>query len=686
MRRTSCPRLVGYGRATELLMLGDTIDAETADRYGLVTQLHRRPRRRRATRWPGGSPTGPTLGLQQTKSLITRELDMPLGPAMELDAMTQALLMTTRGPRGVPRRVQRQAQARLERALSIAHDFLQVDDLLTDEDRAIRDTVRDFAQSELAPHVAEWYDEGTLPDDLGPVFGKLGLLGMHLDGYGCAGTSATAYGVACRELEAVDSGLRSFVSVQGSLAMYAIHRWGTDEHKDEWLPRMATGEAIGCFGLTEPDAGSDPGSMKTRARRRTATDWVLNGSKMWITNGTFADVAVVWAQTDDGDPRLRRSRPTRRASAPTRSSASSRCAPRSPPSSPSTTCGCRPTRRSPRCAGSRVRSRASTRRATASSGAWSARPAPASRSRWPTRMEREQFGKPLASFQLTQRKLALMTVAVNNASLVAWRLGALKDAGTLTPIQVSYGKYANVRAALDVAREARTTLGGAGHHPRPHGDAPHEQPRDRDDLRGHRGDAPALGRCRAHRHPGVPVTSPDCPRWRVGSRWSPAPRKGIGAACALRAVGRRAPGRSGRPRRDGAARRWRTSLPGESLVVPADLLDPGAIDAAFARVEEEWGPVEILVVNAGASMSAPLVRTTDEDWQRMLDLNLTAPFRCLRRALPAMTEAGFGRVVVIASVAGKVGAPGSRRTPPASTACSAWSAPPPRRSRGPGSP
>src|SRR4051812_30430025 len=179
------------------------------------------------------------------------------------------------------------------------HDFLKVDDLLTDEDRAIRDTVRDFAESELAPHIAEWYDEGTLPDDLGSKLGKLGLLGMHLEGYECAGTSAVAYGIACRELEAVDSGLRSFVSVQGSLAMYAIHKWGSEEQRQEWLPRMATGDALGCFGLTEPDAGSDPGAMRTRAVR-DGSDWVLSGTKMWITNGTVADVAVVWAQTDDG--------------------------------------------------------------------------------------------------------------------------------------------------------------------------------------------------------------------------------------------------------------------------------------------------------------------------------------------------------------------------------------------------
>jgi glutaryl-CoA dehydrogenase len=343
---------------------------------------------------------------------------------------------------------------------TMSHDFLQVDDLLTDEDRAIRDTVRDFAQSELAPHIAEWYDEGTLPDDLGPRLGKLGLLGMHLDGYGCAGTSATAYGVACRELEAVDSGLRSFVSVQGSLAMFAIHRWGSEEQKEEWLPRMATGEAIGCFGLTEPDAGSDPASMKTRARRE-GDDWVINGSKMWITNGTFADVAVVWAQTDEG---------IRGFAVPTDTKGFS---------------------------AHKIQRKLSLRASVTAELAFDDLRVPGDAAFPEVRglkgplsclnearygivwgvvgaaracleeslaytSEREQFGKPLASFQLTQRKLALMTVAVNNAALVAWRLGALKDAGTLTPIQVSYGKYSNVRAALDVAREARTTLGGAG--------------------------------------------------------------------------------------------------------------------------------------------------------------------------------------------------------------------------------
>jgi glutaryl-CoA dehydrogenase len=346
----------------------------------------------------------------------------------------------------------------------MAHDFLNVDDLLTDEDRAIRDTVRDFAQSELAPHIAEWYDEGTLPDGLGPMLGKLGLLGMHLDGYGCAGTSATAYGVACRELEAVDSGLRSFVSVQGSLAMYGIHRWGTEEQKEEWLPRMATGDAIGCFGLTESDAGSDPGSMKTRAKKDGSgdgSDWVLNGSKMWITNGTLADVAVVWAQTEDGIRGFAVPTDTKGFSAhkiqrklSLRASVTAELA-------------FDDLRLPAEAAFPEVRglkgplSCLNEARYGIVWGVVGAARACLEESLAYT-AGREQFGKPLASFQLTQRKLALMTVAVDNASLVAWRLGALKDAGTLTPAQVSYGKYANVRAALDVAREARTTLGGAG--------------------------------------------------------------------------------------------------------------------------------------------------------------------------------------------------------------------------------
>jgi glutaryl-CoA dehydrogenase len=340
------------------------------------------------------------------------------------------------------------------------HDFLDVDSLLSTEDRDIRDTVRAFADAELAPHVADWYDQGTLPDDLAPRLGKLGLLGMHLEGYGCAGLSATAYGVACRELEAVDSGLRSFVSVQGSLAMYALHRWGSDAHKDEWLPRMATGEAIGCFGLTEADAGSDPASMRTRARR-VGDDWLLTGSKMWITNGTLADVAVVWAQTDDGirgfvvptdtagftATKIQR-KLSLRASVTAELSFDDVRLPadavfpevrglKGPLS-------CLNEARYGILWGAVGAARACYEEALAYS------------------LQRSQFGKPLASFQLSQKKLADMVIAINNASLAAIQIGRLKDAGTLDPAQVSYGKLANVRAALEVSRSARTMLGGAG--------------------------------------------------------------------------------------------------------------------------------------------------------------------------------------------------------------------------------
>ena len=339
-------------------------------------------------------------------------------------------------------------------------DFLAVDDLLSTEERDIRDTVRDFADAELRPHVAQWYEEGTLPDDLAPRLGKLGLLGMHLDGYGCAGLSAVAYGVACRELEAVDSGLRSFVSVQGSLAMYAIHRWGTQEHKDAWLPRMAAGEALGCFGLTESDAGSDPGSMRTRARR-DGQDWVLNGSKMWITNGTLADVAIVWAQTDDGirgfvvptdtpgfSAAMIGRKLSLRASVTAELSFDDLRLPadavlpevrglKGPLS-------CLNEARYGILWGAVGAARACYQEALEYS------------------LERTQFGKPLASFQLTQKKLAEMVIALNNASLAALQIGRLKDEGRLDPAQVSYGKLGNVRAAIEVARTARTILGGAG--------------------------------------------------------------------------------------------------------------------------------------------------------------------------------------------------------------------------------
>ncbi|MER6667521.1 acyl-CoA dehydrogenase family protein [Amycolatopsis japonica] len=340
-------------------------------------------------------------------------------------------------------------------------DFLDLDAELSAEDRAMRDAVRSYAQDQLLPNIAEWYESGALPAaELAKGFGQLGLLGMHLEGYGCAGTSAVAYGIACRELEAVDSGLRSFVSVQGSLAMYAIHKWGTEEQKQEWLPRMAAGEALGCFGLTEPDAGSDPGSMRTRAVR-DGSDWVLSGTKMWITNGTVADVAVVWAQTDEG---------VRGFVVPT--------------NTPGFTANEVKHKLSLRASltaelvldGVRLPDSAAFPEVRGLRGPLSCLNEArygilfgvvgAARSCYESALEytlsREQFGKPLAGFQLTQRKLADLVVEVNRAGLVALRIGRLKDAGTLHHNHVSFGKLANVRSALEVARTARGMLGANG--------------------------------------------------------------------------------------------------------------------------------------------------------------------------------------------------------------------------------
>jgi glutaryl-CoA dehydrogenase len=340
------------------------------------------------------------------------------------------------------------------------HDYLATDDLLTEEDRAIRDTVRDFAQSELAPHVAEWYDEGMLPDGLGPMFGKLGLLGMHLEGYGCAGTSATAYGVACRELEAVDSGIRSYVSVQGSLAMYAIHRWGTEEHKQEWLPRMATGEVIGCFGLTEPTAGSDPGSMKTFARR-DGDDWVINGSKRWIGLASVAGVMVVWAMTDDGVHGFLVPAGTPGVAAtPIAQKLSMRASIQCDVVFDDVRLG--PEALLPAARG--LRGPFTCLNEARYGIAWGAMGA--ARDSYQAALaysqERLQFGRPLAGYQLTQEKLVNMLVEIQKGTLLALHLGRLKDAGVLRPEQISLGKLNNVREAIRIAREARSILGGNG--------------------------------------------------------------------------------------------------------------------------------------------------------------------------------------------------------------------------------
>jgi glutaryl-CoA dehydrogenase len=339
-------------------------------------------------------------------------------------------------------------------------DFLGIDALLSDEERDIRDTVRAFVRDRVLPDVGDWFEEGRLPLELARELGRLGVLGMHLDGYGCAGASATAYGLVCLELEAGDSGLRSLVSVQGSLAMFAIHRWGSEEQKREWLPRMAAGEAIGCFGLTEPDAGSDPSSMRTRARR-DGGDWILHGQKMWITNGSVADVAVVWARTDDGvrgflvpagTPGFSSQDIHRKMSL--RASVTSELL-----------------LDDARLPGDAILPEATSLRGPLSclnearyGIVWGA--AGAARACFEAALdyskERVQFGRPVASFQIQQQKLATMALEVNRATLLALHLGRMKDDGRLRPEQVSLAKLGNVNAALEVARTARQVLGANG--------------------------------------------------------------------------------------------------------------------------------------------------------------------------------------------------------------------------------
>jgi glutaryl-CoA dehydrogenase len=339
-------------------------------------------------------------------------------------------------------------------------DLLRIDDELTDEERLVRDTVRRFADDRIMPNIADWFEAGTLPKDLVPEVGKLGLLGMHLQGYGCAGMGAIAYGVACRELEAADSGLRSMVSVQGSLAMFPIWKYGSDEQKEEWLPRMAAGEAIGCFGLTEPDHGSDPSSMKTHAKRN-GSDWVLAGSKMWITNGSVADIAVVWAATDNGirgflvphgargfTARNIHKKLSLRASVTSELHFDDVKLPGS-----AVLPGVQGLKGPLSCL-SEARygilwGVTGAARTCFESAAEYAR-------------TREQFGQKIGGFQLTQRKLAWMLADLQRAQLLALHLGRLKEAGKITPEQVSLGKMSNVRTAIDIARQARTVLGANG--------------------------------------------------------------------------------------------------------------------------------------------------------------------------------------------------------------------------------
>lgn len=341
-------------------------------------------------------------------------------------------------------------------------DPASLDDLLTEDEKVIRASVRQMLDKSVEPYIAEWFEKGEIPNirELTKELGSMGLLGMHLEGYGCAGMSATEYGIACLELEATDSGLRSLVSVQGSLAMFAIHRWGSEEQKQQWLPGMAAGDIVGCFGLTEPDVGSDPGSMTTKARR-DGDDWVLDGRKMWISNAPFADVAVVWAMTEEGVRGFIVPTNTPGFSAPEikhkmslRASATGELV----------------------LDGVRLPASAMLPDARGLKGplaclnearygiVWGALGAARSSLEAARQysIDRIQFGKPIGAFQLTQQKLADMSLEYIKGYLLAVHIGRRKDADKLRPEQVSIGKLNNVREALEICRTARTILGANG--------------------------------------------------------------------------------------------------------------------------------------------------------------------------------------------------------------------------------
>jgi glutaryl-CoA dehydrogenase len=340
-------------------------------------------------------------------------------------------------------------------------ELLALDDLLTQEQRDIRDVVRDYVTAEIKPHIGDWFESGELPArELAKSMGELGLLGMHLEGYGCAGTDATSYGLACLELEAGDSGIRSLVSVQGSLAMFAIHRFGSEEQKQEWLPRMATGDALGCFGLTESDFGSNPSGMRTFATKDGA-DWILNGSKMWITNGTIADVAIVWANTDDGirgfvvptdtpgfQANVVHKKMSLRASVTAELVFTNLRLPASAQLPLAKGLGGPLTCLSEARFGIVFGTLGAARDSLESAIDYA--------------MNRVQFDRPIAGFQLTQKKFAEMAVALDTGFLLAMHIGKLKDAGVIRPEHISVGKFNNAKMALEVSRECRSILGGSG--------------------------------------------------------------------------------------------------------------------------------------------------------------------------------------------------------------------------------